>query len=114
MPQEKNLRAAGDRIEGLLQELGSVADPRVRANAEELVRLLMELYGSALARILEIVDDTGRRMRYLTASRQTISWRACWFFMGCIHSMLKPESRALWIVCVPTSAPMAATSSSSA
>ena len=59
MPQEKNLRAAGDRIEGLLQELGTVADPRVRANAEELVRLLMELYGSALARILEIVDDTG-------------------------------------------------------
>jgi Fe-S cluster biogenesis protein NfuA/nitrite reductase/ring-hydroxylating ferredoxin subunit len=60
MPQGKNLRAAGDRIEGLLQELGTVADPRVRANAEELVRLLMELYGSALARILEIVDDTGR------------------------------------------------------
>ncbi len=59
MPQEKNLRGTGDRIEGLLQELGSVADPRVRANAEELVRLLMELYGSALARILEIVDDTG-------------------------------------------------------
>jgi Fe-S cluster biogenesis protein NfuA/nitrite reductase/ring-hydroxylating ferredoxin subunit len=59
MPQEKNLRAAGDRIEGLLQELGTVADPRVREKAEELVRLLMELYGSALARILEIVDDTG-------------------------------------------------------
>jgi Fe-S cluster biogenesis protein NfuA/nitrite reductase/ring-hydroxylating ferredoxin subunit len=59
MPQEKNLRKAGDRIEGLLQELGSVADPRVRANAEELVRLLMELYGSGLARILEIVDATG-------------------------------------------------------
>jgi Fe-S cluster biogenesis protein NfuA/nitrite reductase/ring-hydroxylating ferredoxin subunit len=59
MPQEKNLRGTGDRIEGLLQELGGVAGPRVRANAEELVRLLMELYGSALARILEIVDDTG-------------------------------------------------------
>jgi Fe-S cluster biogenesis protein NfuA/nitrite reductase/ring-hydroxylating ferredoxin subunit len=59
MSNGKNLRAAGDRIEGLLQELGGVADPRVRANAEELVRLLMELYGSALARILEIVDDTG-------------------------------------------------------
>ena len=54
MAQEKNLRAAGDRIEGLLRELGTVADPRVRANAEELVRLLMELYGSALARVLEI------------------------------------------------------------
>jgi Fe-S cluster biogenesis protein NfuA/nitrite reductase/ring-hydroxylating ferredoxin subunit len=59
MSQGKNLRAAGDRIERLLQELGTVADPRVRANAEELVRLLMELYGSALARVLEIIDDTG-------------------------------------------------------
>src|SRR5262249_60524114 len=38
--------------------LGAVADPRVRAKAEELVRLLMELYGSALARILETVDNT--------------------------------------------------------
>jgi len=59
MSQEKNLRGTGDRIEGLLQELGSVADPRIRANAEELVRLLMELYGSGLARIVEIVDATG-------------------------------------------------------
>jgi Fe-S cluster biogenesis protein NfuA/nitrite reductase/ring-hydroxylating ferredoxin subunit len=57
MSQAKNLRAAGDRIEALLHEFGAVADPRVRANAEELVRLLMELYGSGLARILEIVDD---------------------------------------------------------
>ena len=59
MPHEKNLRAAGDRIEGLLQELGTVADPRIRAKAEELIRLLMELYGSALSRVLEIVDHTG-------------------------------------------------------
>ena len=59
MSHEKNLRAAGDRIEGLLQELGTVADPRIRAKAEELVRLLMELYGSALSRVLEIVDHTG-------------------------------------------------------
>lgn len=58
MSQEKDLRAAGDRIEALLQELGAAADPRVRAKAEELVRLLMELYGSALARILETVDNT--------------------------------------------------------
>ena len=59
MSQEKNLRAAGDRIEGLLQQLGTVADPRIREKAEELVRLLMELYGSALARVLEIIDETG-------------------------------------------------------
>src|SRR5262249_2202790 len=53
-----DLREAGDRIEALLQELGAAAHPRVRAKAEELVRLLMELYGSALARILETVDNT--------------------------------------------------------
>jgi len=58
MSQEKDLREAGDQIEALLQELGAAADPRVRAKAEELVRLLMELYGSALARILETVDNT--------------------------------------------------------
>jgi Fe-S cluster biogenesis protein NfuA/nitrite reductase/ring-hydroxylating ferredoxin subunit len=58
MSQEKNLPAAGDRIEALLQELGAAADPRVREKAEELVRLLMELYGSALARILETIDNT--------------------------------------------------------
>lgn len=59
MPQEKNLRAVGERIDGLLQELGNVADPRIREKAEELVRLLMELYGSALARFLEVIDSTG-------------------------------------------------------
>jgi Fe-S cluster biogenesis protein NfuA/nitrite reductase/ring-hydroxylating ferredoxin subunit len=58
MSQEKDLRAAGDRIEGLLQELGTIADTGVRKKAEELVRLLMELYGSALARILEVIDNT--------------------------------------------------------
>jgi Fe-S cluster biogenesis protein NfuA/nitrite reductase/ring-hydroxylating ferredoxin subunit len=57
MSQGQNLRAVGDRIDGLLQEFGAVADPRIRAKAEELVRLLMELYGGALARILEIADE---------------------------------------------------------
>jgi Fe-S cluster biogenesis protein NfuA/nitrite reductase/ring-hydroxylating ferredoxin subunit len=57
MSQGQNLRAVGDRIDGLLQEFGTVADPRIRAKAEELVRLLMELYGGALARILEIADE---------------------------------------------------------
>ncbi|MGB7951468.1 MAG: NifU family protein [Candidatus Binatia bacterium] len=59
MSQGNDLRKVGDRIEALLQELGRSADPRLRANSEELVRLLMDLYGSALARVLEIIDDTG-------------------------------------------------------
>lgn len=58
MSQGKNLRAVGERIDGLLQEFGAGADPRIREKAEELVRLLMELYGGALGRILEIVGAT--------------------------------------------------------
>lgn len=55
MPNTTDLRAVGDRIEALLQELGAFADPRVREKAEELVRLLMELYGAGLARIASLI-----------------------------------------------------------
>jgi Fe-S cluster biogenesis protein NfuA/nitrite reductase/ring-hydroxylating ferredoxin subunit len=53
----KNLRAIGDRIEALIQEISRVADPAVRDKTEDLVRLVMELYGGAFARILEIADE---------------------------------------------------------
>jgi Fe-S cluster biogenesis protein NfuA len=49
-----NLRQAGDRIETLLDELRSSPDPNARAKAEEIVRLLMEFYGGALERIVEL------------------------------------------------------------
>jgi Fe-S cluster biogenesis protein NfuA len=57
MPAEKNLRAAADRIEALLQELSALGDTHARAKAEELVRLLMRLYGEGLERVLEIVHE---------------------------------------------------------
>jgi Fe-S cluster biogenesis protein NfuA/nitrite reductase/ring-hydroxylating ferredoxin subunit len=57
MPADRELRAAADRIEALLQELGALGDPHARARAEELVRLLMNLYGAGLNRILEIVHQ---------------------------------------------------------
>ena len=57
MPADRELRAAADRIEALLQELGALGDPHARARAEELVRLLMRLYGAGLNRILEIVHE---------------------------------------------------------
>jgi Fe-S cluster biogenesis protein NfuA len=53
----QNLRAIGDRIEELLDELRGSADPRTYGRAEELLRLLAELYGAGLARIVEIVDE---------------------------------------------------------
>jgi Fe-S cluster biogenesis protein NfuA len=55
---EQELRAAGDRIEVLMGELAA-ASPAVRAKSEELVRLLMGLYGAGLERVLSIVDETG-------------------------------------------------------
>ncbi len=54
--RDNELRAAGDRIEILMGELAA-ASPAVRGKAEELVRLLMQLYGAGLERILTIVDN---------------------------------------------------------
>jgi Fe-S cluster biogenesis protein NfuA len=55
----RNLRASGERIEQALAELEKCADPaRSLALAEELLRLVSELYGAGLARVVELV---GRR-----------------------------------------------------
>lgn len=50
-------RAAGERIEALL-EASSAGGAVARERAEELVRLVVELYGAGLERVLEIVDET--------------------------------------------------------
>jgi Fe-S cluster biogenesis protein NfuA/nitrite reductase/ring-hydroxylating ferredoxin subunit len=50
-----NLREVGERVEGLLGELRALADPAARAAAEEAVRLLVELYGAGLERVVELV-----------------------------------------------------------
>jgi len=55
MRESPSLSEVGSRIDGLLEELGSVGDRSTQEKIEELVRMLMELYGSGLARIIEIV-----------------------------------------------------------
>lgn len=55
MTAPQNLRATGDRIEQSLDELRATAEPRAYQRAEELLRLITDLYGAGLARILEIV-----------------------------------------------------------
>ncbi len=55
MSEAHYLRQAGDRIEALLTELRSVADPVIQEKAEELVQVLVEVYGAGLGRIVEIV-----------------------------------------------------------
>jgi len=46
------------RIEALL-EASSAGGPAARERAEELVRLVVELYGAGLERLLELVDEAG-------------------------------------------------------
>jgi len=57
MAPPQNLRAVGDRIEKLLDELQAGAEPRMYARAEELVRLVTDLYGAALTRVTEMAAD---------------------------------------------------------
>ncbi len=52
-----NVRQVGDRIEVLLEQLRSQAPPEVSAKVEEVVGLLVELYGAGLERILEVVNE---------------------------------------------------------
>ena len=50
--------AVGDRIEQLL-EASAAAGPVAAARAEELVRLLVDLYGAVLERLLTLADEAG-------------------------------------------------------
>lgn len=57
MPQHKDVRSAGERVENLISELQAVPDPRVAAAAEELVRTLVDLYGEGLAHVMHVAAD---------------------------------------------------------
>ncbi len=52
-----DLRKTGDRIEELFEQLRTTADPRALDQAEELLRLVAELYGAGLARVVQLVQD---------------------------------------------------------
>ncbi len=53
---EGDVRAAGDRIEELFDRLQATADPRTLATAEELLRSVSLLYGSGIARMVELAN----------------------------------------------------------
>lgn len=56
-PPAPDLVVAGERIEALLDVARASPDARASERAEELVRLLTELYGSGLARVVELVRE---------------------------------------------------------
>jgi Fe-S cluster biogenesis protein NfuA/nitrite reductase/ring-hydroxylating ferredoxin subunit len=65
MAQHNGVRGAGERVEAILGELTTAANQRVAAAAEELVRVLVDLYGAGLARVMEIVaadEQAGPRL----------------------------------------------------
>ena len=47
------------KLDGLVSELETVADPNARATAKELVQLVIDLHGAALERILEAMFASG-------------------------------------------------------
>ena len=55
----ERLRATGERIDTLL-EASAAGGAVARERADELVRLLTDLYGAGLERLLDIVYDAGR------------------------------------------------------
>ncbi len=55
----EDLRATGERIDALL-EASAAGGVVARERAEELVRLIADLYGAGIERILEIVHELGR------------------------------------------------------
>ena len=52
--QARDLRAVGSRIEELLGRIRSAGDPATAETAEEIVRLVVELYGAGLERTVEL------------------------------------------------------------
>jgi Fe-S cluster biogenesis protein NfuA/nitrite reductase/ring-hydroxylating ferredoxin subunit len=59
MPEARNAREVGARIEALLGDLDRIGDAPTRAKTEELVRLVVELYGAGLERIMELAYEAG-------------------------------------------------------
>lgn len=53
----QNLRAAGDQIEKLLDDLQASVDARTFGLAEEVLRLVSDLYGAGLVRVLELARE---------------------------------------------------------
>ena len=59
MVDEKDFQQRIQKIGGLVHDLETIADPASRAAAKELVQLLMDLHGTGLERILEVVFKSG-------------------------------------------------------
>jgi Fe-S cluster biogenesis protein NfuA/nitrite reductase/ring-hydroxylating ferredoxin subunit len=61
MPAASGAQEVGERIDQLLGQIRSGVNARTREQVEELVRLLLDLYGRGLGRAMEVLDEPARR-----------------------------------------------------
>jgi len=64
---DKGLQERVARMETLLGEIETLADPNARARAAEMAQVLLELYGEGLARMMEVVAEGSERERTFEA-----------------------------------------------
>jgi Fe-S cluster biogenesis protein NfuA/nitrite reductase/ring-hydroxylating ferredoxin subunit len=64
---DQGLQERVARMETLLEEIETLADPKARSKAAEVVGVLLELYGEGLARIMEVVAEGEERERIFEA-----------------------------------------------
>ena len=57
MAEQSGLREASERLDALLREVDTHADPAARQRASEIVELLMTLHRAALDRVLTLAAD---------------------------------------------------------
>jgi Fe-S cluster biogenesis protein NfuA len=74
-----------DRIEALLQEVTTFADPRARAMIEELIQALLDMYGDGLARVLELTEQAGAPGQALTEAFANDGLLASLFLLHGLH-----------------------------
>jgi Fe-S cluster biogenesis protein NfuA/nitrite reductase/ring-hydroxylating ferredoxin subunit len=64
---DRGLQERVARVETLLGEIEALEDPKARSKAAEMVRVLLELYGEGLARMMETVAEGEERERTFEA-----------------------------------------------
>ncbi|MBV8549870.1 MAG: NifU family protein [Acidobacteriaceae bacterium] len=65
MTDRNEVRKQVERIDELVREVESIADPAVRAAAKQLVQAVTDLHGAALERILEIISGSSEGVRLI-------------------------------------------------
>ncbi len=94
MDSEKEFQEKIRQLGTLVGELDQMPAGGSKVAARELVQLLMEVHGTGLERIMELVFESGgegaRARRSSTDSARTRSFATCFFSIRCILMTWKP------------------------